>query len=99
VKARSGEYWDGSGLQGLKYLLERMKAVLQKRTPDADAKQAMSTTRKPPWRKSNPKKRAGTSRKLTGAQKRSARSTAKKAGRRYPNLVDNMRAASKRKSR
>jgi hypothetical protein len=39
VKARSGEYWDGSGLQGLKYLLERMKAVLQKRTPDADAKQ------------------------------------------------------------
>jgi hypothetical protein len=51
--------------------------------------------RSPPWKKSNPKKRAGTSRKLTPAQKSAARAAAHKAGRRYPNLVDNMRVASK----
>jgi hypothetical protein len=51
--------------------------------------------RRPPWKKANPKKRAGTSRKLTPAQKASAKAAARKAGRRYPNLGDNMRAASK----
>ena len=53
--------------------------------------------RRPPWKKSNPKKKAGTSRKLTPAQKASAKASARKAGRPYPNLVDNMRAASKEK--
>jgi hypothetical protein len=51
--------------------------------------------RRPPWKKANPKKRAGTSRKLTPAQKASAKEAARKGGRRYPNLVDNMRVAAK----
>ena len=56
-----------------------------------------TSTSKPPWRRANPKKTSGKTRKLTSAQKSSARKAAKKAGRRYPNLVDNMRAASRRK--
>ena len=38
------------------------------------------------WDKKNPKK---TSKKLTSAQKTAAKARAKKAGRPYPNLVDN----------
>ena len=38
------------------------------------------------WDKKNPKK---TSKKLTTAQKSAAKARAKKAGRPYPNLVDN----------
>lgn len=37
--------------------------------------------------------------KLTPKQKASAKASAKKAGRPYPNLVDNMRAASKKKGK
>ena len=55
----------------------------------------MPTKRRPPWKKANPKAKTGASRKLSPAQKASARAAAKKAGRRYPNLVDNMRAAQK----
>ena len=57
----------------------------------------MAAARRPPWKKSNPKKKAGASRKLTSSQKASAKASARKAGRPYPNLVDNMRAASKKK--
>jgi hypothetical protein len=42
------------------------------------------------WDKKNPKK---TSTKLTPAQKSSAKARAKKAGRPYPNLVDNAAVA------
>ena len=42
------------------------------------------------WDKKNPKK---TSKKLTPAQKTAAKARAKKAGRPYPNLVDNMAVA------
>lgn len=42
------------------------------------------------WDKKNPKKR---SMPLTSAQKAKAKDRAKKAGRRYPNLVDNAWAA------
>lgn len=42
------------------------------------------------WEKPNPKK---ASKKLTPAQKSKAKAAAKKAGRKYPNLVDNMRAS------
>jgi hypothetical protein len=52
---------------------------------------------RPPWKKANPKAKAGTSRKLSPKQKASARTAAKKAGRRYPNLVDNMKATQKGK--
>ena len=46
------------------------------------------------WDKPNPKKK---STPLTDSQKASAKTAAKKAGRPYPNLVDNMRAARKKK--
>ena len=42
------------------------------------------------WDKPNPKKK---STPLTAAQKAKAKAAAKKAGRPYPNLVDNMRAS------
>ena len=42
------------------------------------------------WDKPNPKKK---STPLTAAQKTKAKAVAKKAGRPYPNLVDNMRAS------
>jgi hypothetical protein len=42
------------------------------------------------WDKPNPKKK---STPLTDQQKRSAKARAKKAGRPYPNLVDNMAAS------
>ncbi len=57
----------------------------------------MPAKNRPPWKKANPKAKAGTSRKLSPKQKVSARAAAKKAGRRYPNLVDNMNAAQKGK--
>jgi general stress protein 26 len=34
VDVHSGEYWDRSGLEGLKFLFEGLKAVLQGRTPE-----------------------------------------------------------------
>ena len=43
------------------------------------------------WDKPRPKELK--SKKLTAKQKASAKATAKKAGRKYPNLVDNIRAA------
>jgi len=54
---------------------------------------ASTKRRTPPWSKANPKKRSGTSRRLTPTQKAKARKSAAKAGRPYPNLVDNMQAA------
>jgi hypothetical protein len=42
------------------------------------------------WDKKNPKK---TSKKLTPSQKTAAKARAKKAGRPYPNLVDNAAVA------
>jgi hypothetical protein len=54
---------------------------------------------KPPWKKANPRKKVGKSTKtLSPGQKAAAKRSAKKAGRAYPNLVDNMRVASKAKS-
>ncbi len=47
-----------------------------------------------PWDKPNPKKE---SKPMTSAQKTKAKAAAKKAGRPYPNLVDNMNAAKKKK--
>ncbi len=46
------------------------------------------------WDKENPKKK---SKKLTPAQKTAAKTRAKKAGRPYPNLVDNAAVAKKKK--
>jgi len=46
-----------------------------------------------PWKRPRP---AGKTRKLSPRKKAAAKARAKKAGRRYPNLVDNMNAAKKR---
>jgi hypothetical protein len=48
------------------------------------------------WDTPNPKKK---STPLTASQKSSAKAAAAKAGRAYPNLVDNMRAAKKKKGK
>ena len=50
---------------------------------------------KKPWQKPNPKKK---STPLTAAQKARAKAAAKKAGRPYPNLVDNMNAAKRKQT-
>jgi hypothetical protein len=48
------------------------------------------------WNKPDPTKK---DKKLTDKQKASAEAKAKAAGRRYPNLVDNMNAAKKKKGK
>ncbi|MFN5408100.1 DUF6321 domain-containing protein [Bradyrhizobium sp.] len=54
----------------------------------------MARTPRAPWTKPNPRKRAGkASTHLTPAEKATAKARARRAGRRYPNLVDNMRVA------
>jgi len=56
----------------------------------------MAKKARAPWKRSNPRKRAGKkSKHLTPAQKSTAKARARRAGRPYPNLVDNMRMASK----
>jgi hypothetical protein len=50
---------------------------------------------KPIWEKKRPKK-LGESKALTPSQKKSAKAMAKSAGRPYPNMVDNIRAARKK---
>ena len=61
----------------------------------AGVRERMAAKKKtPPWEKKTPKKRSRS--KLTTSQKTSAKGAAKKAGRRYPNLIDNMRAAKKK---
>ena len=47
------------------------------------------------WEKKRPKS-LGKPKKLTPTKKAQAKAMAKKAGRKYPNLVDNMRAAKKK---
>ncbi|MBR0702790.1 hypothetical protein JQ599_22985 [Bradyrhizobium diazoefficiens] len=59
----------------------------------------MAKSTRAPWKRSNPRKRAGkASKHLSPAQKSAAKARARRAGRRYPNLVDNMRMAKKKKS-
>ena len=54
----------------------------------------MKSTTTPVWDTPNPKKK---STKLTPTKKASTKASAKAAGRPYPNLVDNMNAAKKKK--
>src|SRR6478736_1900776 len=57
----------------------------------------MAKSSRAPWKRSNPRKSAGkASKHLTPAQKSAAKARARRAGRRYPNLVDNMRMAAKK---
>jgi hypothetical protein len=50
--------------------------------------------RKAPWKRPAPKKARHTH--LSPGQKAAAKRRAKRAGRKYPNLIDNMREASKK---
>lgn len=60
----------------------------------------MARTARAPWKRANPRKRTGkASKHLSPAQKSAAKARARRAGRRYPNLVDNMRMAAKKTSR
>lgn len=59
---------------------------------------ATAKKKKPPWERTNPKAEKRT-KPLTGAQKSKTKASAKRAGRRYPNLVDNMNAAKKKRTR
>jgi hypothetical protein len=59
----------------------------------------MAKTSRTPWQRPNPRKRAGKASKLSPAKKAAAKASARRAGRPYPNLVDNMRMASKAKSK
>jgi hypothetical protein len=52
----------------------------------------MATKRAPPWKRPRPKNLKAP-KQLTAAQKAAAKKRAEVAGRRYPNLVDNMWAA------
>jgi hypothetical protein len=52
--------------------------------------------KKPIWDKKRPSD-LGKPKKLTSAKKSAAKAAAKKAGRPYPNLIDNMQAARKNK--
>ena len=57
-----------------------------------------SSRKAEPWDRENPKTRSGHApRKLSAAKKASARARARRAGRPYPNLVDNMAVARKSK--
>lgn len=51
--------------------------------------------KKQPWKKEAPRKNRHT--KLTPKNKAKAKASAKRAGRPYPNLVDNMNAAKKQR--
>ncbi|WP_256808175.1 DUF6321 domain-containing protein [Bradyrhizobium sp. Bra64] len=60
----------------------------------------MARSPRAPWKRQNPRKRAGkASRHLSPAQKSAAKAGVRRAGRRYPNLVDNMRMAAKKTSK
>ncbi|HMA02210.1 MAG: hypothetical protein ACM34L_09950 [Gemmatimonas sp.] len=64
--------------------------------PDIEDGATMATKKAPPWKRKRPK---GPVKHLSSAEKARARARAKKAGRRYPNLVDNMAVAKKKPSR
>jgi Domain of unknown function (DUF6321) len=54
----------------------------------------MARTARAPWKRPNPRKRAGkASTHLSPAKKSAAKARARRAGRPYPNLVDNMHMA------
>lgn len=50
----------------------------------------------PPWKRPRPRKARKT---LSSQEKAAAKASAKRAGRRYPNLVDNMRQAARKKKK
>ena len=72
--------------------MKRIAGKLQREVSDLRAlAESLDGDEKPPWEQENPKGKKG--KKLTPEQKAKAKKRAKKAGRKYPNLVDNMAAA------
>ena len=63
-------------------------------TPLTESNKMDKKKEKTVWDKKNPKKK---SEKLDSSEKSQAKARAKKAGRPYPNLVDNMAVAKKKK--
>lgn len=64
---------------------------IKKPRTKADYKAAPKpAAKKAPWDKDNPKKSKESKASMTDAQKAEAKARAEKAGRPYPNLVDNM---------
>lgn len=59
-----------------------------------EMKMATRSEQPPPWKRKSPKKQ---SKPLTTKQRAEARARAKAAGRKYPNLVDNMAVAARKK--
>jgi hypothetical protein len=57
---------------------------------------AAGSESRPPWKRKNRKKRSTS---LSPKQKSAARARARAAGRKYPNLVDNMAVARNRKTK
>jgi hypothetical protein len=55
-----------------------------------------ATKKKAPWKKPAPKKSRHT--ELSAKSKAQAKAAAKKAGRKYPSLIDNMNAAKKQRA-
>jgi hypothetical protein len=72
------------------------RGVARDRGMSAATRAGMPTKRatKPPWKRARPQQRAI---HLTAAEKARAKARARKAGRRYPNLVDNMAEARRKK--
>ena len=59
----------------------------------------MPTSSQVPWKRRNPRKASGKpSQHLSAEQKATAKARARRAGRHYPNLVDNMTVAGAKKS-
>lgn len=57
----------------------------------------MARSARTPWKRENPRKRAGkASKHLSPAKRAAAKARARRAGRPYPNLVDNMHMAAKK---
>ena len=67
-------------------------AMEKKTTPRSAAAKRPHAAKAAPWDKKNPK-RDGEHKPLSPQAKAAAKRRAKKAGRPYPNLVDNMHAA------
>lgn len=62
-----------------------------------ERKTGSAKTPRAPWKRPNPKK--GRGQKLSPEAKEWAKERAKRAGRPYPNLVDNMKAAERERAR
>jgi hypothetical protein len=58
------------------------------------------TSRRAPWKRANPRTKTSRAKtRLTPEQRARAKARAKRAGRKYPNLIDNMRLAAEAKRR